>query len=156
MSGGVAPGMRNQWQPARVSRNLSLPNVVAEGEMPFVITARFPNGAVAVCALERTVKINAWLMRSGDVTANTTDAKGPFGIFGHYRNLTLQMSGPLRDARILTQDLAGERAEEVTQRVRIDGDTIAIPGSRIDEVGTQAATPGDSSDPGLVLAGENR
>ncbi len=145
-----------QGAPARVSRNLPLPLVAAEGELPFVIAGQFPNGAVAVCALERTAKTNAWFMPSADVTVNTADAKGPFGIFGHYRNLTLQLKSPLRDARILAQDLAGDGAEDITRLVRIGGATITIPGSLIEQVGTQAATPGDLSDPGMVLAVENR
>jgi len=128
-----------QGAPARVSRNLTLPTVVAPGELPFVIAGQFPNGAVAVCALERTARTNAWFVPLTDVAINTTNANGPFGIFGHYRNLTLQLKGPVRNARLLAQDLAGESAEDITPRVRIYGATITIPGSLIEEVGTQAA-----------------
>ncbi len=140
-----------QGAPARISRNLPLPTVVAEGELPFVLAARFPNDAVAVCTLERTLKDNAWFMPPADVTVNVADAKGPFGVFGHYRNLTFQMNEPPHNVHVWAQDLAGTSAEDVTQRIHIDGTTITIPGSLIDKIGTQAATPGDLSDPGIVL-----
>lgn len=141
-----------QGAPARVSRNLPLPTVVADGDLPFVIAGRFPNGAVAVCALERNLKDHAWFMPLADVTVDAGDAKGPFGVFGHYRSLTIRLTHALAHVRVLAQDLAGDSATDITKQVRMDGDTLTIPGALIDKVGTQAATAGDLSDPGLVLA----
>ncbi len=43
-----------QGAPARIARNMALPVVKAKGDKPFVFAARFPNGAVAVAAQERT------------------------------------------------------------------------------------------------------
>lgn len=68
-----------QGAPARVSRNLPLPSVAVERDRPFVIAGRFPNGAVAVCTLERTVKGRAWFMPQADVSLDTGNARGPFG-----------------------------------------------------------------------------
>ena len=142
-----------QGAPARVSRNLPLPTVTADGgDPPFVVAGRFPNGAVAVCTLERTLKGRAWFMPPADVSVDAGDAQGPFGLFGHYRSLTIHLDRPLTHVRILAQDLAGDSATDVTRQVRIDGRTMTIPGGLIDRVGTQAATTGDLSDPGLVLA----
>jgi hypothetical protein len=141
-----------QGAPARVSRSLPLPTVAAEGDRPFVIAGRFPNGAVAVCALERTVKDHAWFMPLADVTVDSEDASGPFGVFGHFRSLTLRLNQPLRHVRILAQDLAGSLSVDVTRQVQIHGDAITIPGSLIDRVGCQDASPVDLSDPGMVVA----
>jgi hypothetical protein len=91
-----------------------------------------------------------------DVSIDAGNAPGPFGIFGHYRNLTIHMSQSLAHVRVLAQDLSGDSATDVTDKIHISGDTMTIPGSLIDQVGTMAATPGDLSDPGLVLAIERR
>jgi hypothetical protein len=146
-----------QGAPVRVSRNLPLPTVKTSlGTPPFVIAGRFPNGAIAVCTLERTLKDHAWFMPPTDVSIDAGNAPGPFGIFGHYRNLTIHMSQSLAHVRVLAQDLSGDSATDVTDKIHISGDTMTIPGSLIDQVGTMAATPGDLSDPGLVLAIERR
>lgn len=144
-----------QGAPARVSRNLPLPAVfpaTAGGALPFVIAGRFPNGAVAVCTLERNAIGDAWYMPSADVTVDAAGAKGPFGIFGHYRTLTLDLGRPLAGRRVFAQDLAGEKAVDVTRRVRIHGTTLTVPGRLVDEIGSRDGTPADLSDPGLVLA----
>ena len=144
-----------QGAPARIARNLPLPSVTSEGtDPPFVIAGRFPNGAVAVCTLERTRKGRAWFLPAADVSVDAGDATGPFGVFGHYRSLTLHLTTPLR--RVRAQDLAGDRSAEITKQVHISGAAITIPGALIDRVGTAAGTPGDPSDPGMVLAIERR
>jgi hypothetical protein len=146
-----------QGAPARVSRNLPLPIVSADGDPPFVIAARFPadgrgRSAVAVCTLQRTLKDRAWFMPPADVSLDAAGATGPFGIFGHYRSLTIHLGKKLDRVRVLAQDLAGASSVDVTNQVRISGETLTIPGSLIDKVGTQDAAPGDLSDPGMVLA----
>jgi len=82
------------WQgaPAILARNMELPTVKASGEKPFVFAARFPNGAVAVGAQERTKPGRGWRMTPGAVTINVDDAPGPFGIFGEYEQLTLNFA----------------------------------------------------------------
>ncbi len=141
-----------QGAPARVSRNLPLPTVTTEGvDPPFVIAGRFPNGAVAVCTLERTRKGHAWSLPPMDVTLDAGDARGPFGVFGHYRTLSIQLTHLPKHPRILAQDLAGNHAVDVTKQVHLSAHTLTLPGAVIEKIGTQAATPGDPSDPGLVL-----
>ena len=53
--------------------------------------------------------------------------------------------------QVLAQDLAGDIPEDITRLVHVSGDHVMIPGAVIDRVGRNAATPGDKSDPGLVL-----
>ena len=52
---------------------------------------------------------------------------------------------------ILAQDLAGTEAVDISDRVKVDGSYVVIPGEVIADVGLSAASEGDISDPGLVL-----
>jgi hypothetical protein len=140
-----------QGAPARISRGLPLPQVTSEGEPPFVLAGRFPNGAVAVATQGRTLEGTNWFFSPTDVTVQLGSANGPISIFGHYRSLTLQYAAPVGDVRILAQDLAGEQAEDITSQVIIKANTLTLPGALIEKVGLRAASPGDLSDPGLVL-----
>lgn len=140
-----------QGAPARASRGLPLPEVTSDGEPPFVVAGRFPNGAVAVATQGRTLEGKNWFFSPTDVTLQLGSASGPIGIFGRYRSLTLQSAAPLGDVRILAQDLAGVQAEDITSQVTIKANTLILPGALIEKVGLRAASQGDTSDPGLVL-----
>jgi hypothetical protein len=141
-----------QGAPARISRNLPLPEVKCSGEKPFVFATRFPNGAVAIAAQERTRIGHAWYMPECNVTLHVSDAPGPFGIFGKMNSLTITLDTPLHGRRILAQDLAAEEAFDITEAVRIGANTLHVPGSIIQQIGLHQATPGDLSAPGLVVA----
>jgi len=91
-------------------------------------------------------------MPPADVSVDAAGAEGPFGIFGHYRTLTLDLGRPPAGRRVFAQDLAGEKVVDVTRRVRIHGSTLTVPGRLIDEISRKARTPADLSDPGMVLA----
>ncbi len=151
MSEAVGKSIR-QGAPARVSRGLPLPEARCEGgPPPFVIAGRFPNGAVAVAAQGRTTDGQNWTFTPADVTVAVGTARGPIGVFGRYRNLSLRFDAPLGQARILAQDLAGERAEDITATAVIKDNVLTVPGALIERVGLGAASKGDTSDPGLVL-----
>jgi hypothetical protein len=141
-----------QGAPACVSRNIALPVVKAKGDKPFVFATKFPNGAVAIAAQERTQVGNAWYMPAFDVTLSVSDAPGPFGVFGDFDELTLILAGTLQGKRILAQDLAGDEAHDISNQVQVHGTSLRIPGRIIREVGLQKATAGDISAPGLVIA----
>lgn len=53
--------------------------------------------------------------------------------------------------RVLAQDLAGDRAVDVSKMVIMTADGLVIPGEVLNRVGTMAATPGDISAPGTVI-----
>jgi hypothetical protein len=141
-----------QGAPARISRNIPLPEVRGTGDKPFVFATRFPNGAVAIAAQERTSIGRAWYMPECDVTLRVADAPGPFGIFGNLGSLTMLFDAPLHGKRILAQDLAGEEALDITGAVQIGANVLHIPGEVIRQIGLHQATPGDLSAPGLVVA----
>lgn len=141
-----------QGAPARIARNISLPEVKARGDKPFVFATRFPNGAVAIAVQERTQVDKAWYMPACDVTLSVSDAPGPFGVFGLFESLTLVFDKPLHGQRILAQDLAGDAAINISQAVQINGNKLSIPGNVIRASGLRNSTPGDVSAPGMVIS----
>ena len=144
-----------QNAPARVVRGLPLPDVKAEGKMPYVIASRHPNGAVAVATLGRMSHEKGWSEPKADVTLTIGTLPPAIGVFGHYRSLTFTFNKPLPSGtRIWAQDLAGDEAQDVTGKVKIDGKRLTLSGELIDKLGLAAATPNDVSDPGLVLVFE--
>ncbi len=140
-----------QGAPAGFSRNIKLPIVKSSGDKPFVIAARFPNGAVAVGVHQRTRADHAWFMPHADVVLDVGSANGPFGIFGQFGSLTLTFARSLRGVKVLAQDIAGDRAMDITHSVKIGERDLYIPGDLISSVGLADATPGDLSDPGMIL-----
>jgi hypothetical protein len=141
-----------QGAPACLARNISLPEVKVKGEKPFVVATRFPNGAVAIAAQERTKVGYAWYMPACDVTLSVADAPGPYGVFGYFDSLTLASDEPLHGRRVLAQDLAGDKAIDISSMVQVRDKSLYIPGNVIRRIGLHSATPGDISAPGLVIA----
>jgi hypothetical protein len=140
-----------QGAPATIARNIGLPKVQSMGEKPFVIAARFPNGAVAIATHERTKAAHGWFMPKCDVTLSISNAPGPFGVFGYFDSLTLVFDEPLQGKRVVGQDLAGDHSFDITDVVQIRGKNLHISGDVIRRVGLSSATPGDISAPGLVI-----
>ena len=140
-----------QGAPASLTRNLSLPSVKTNGDKPFVFATRFPNGAVAVAAQERTQVGKGWYMPACDVTLDIGDAPGPYGVFGYFDGLTFVSARSFQGKRVLAQDLIGDEAVDISGMVQVRGKSLYIPGKVIREAGLRNATPGDISAPGLVV-----
>lgn len=138
-----------QSAPARVSRGLPLPDVVGD-DLPFVLAAQHPNGAAAVATVGRMSAEQDYHTPRAKITV---DMKGPFtflGVFGRYESLRLRHVN-LAAARLFAQDLCGDAAEDITSLVTSDGDMLVVPGALIELIGLAAATPGDASEPGMLL-----
>lgn len=140
-----------QGAPAIVARDIPLPLVHASERPPFVFATRFPNGTVAIGAQQRTIIDHAWFMPKAKVYLEIGDTSGPFGIFGHFEQLTLHSQYSLTGKRVFAQDLAGEKRFDITHAVRLHHQDLIIPGKVIDFYGLQAASLGDLSSPGLLL-----
>lgn len=141
------------WQgaPAILARNIELPKVSTEGEKPFVFAARFPGGAVAVGAQERTRPGQGWFMPRCEVMVHAGDAPGPFGIFGEFDKITLNFDKMPAGRRVVAQDLAGDEPVDITSRVEFNRRQLRLSRSLLREVGLRSRTPGDLSSPGLVV-----
>ena len=145
-----------QGASARVARGIALPIVTgtaaSQDSLPFVLTSKYPNGAVSIATIGRCKPSNCWFSPRADIILDAGAATGPIGIFGYYKSLRINFAQLPKDPRIKAQDLAGDVAVDITGRVTITSTSIAIPGSVIAEIGLAAATAGDLSDPGMVLA----
>ena len=166
-----------QAAPARVTRGgLPLPGVTAAtaGERqqpqlaPFVVSTRYPNGAVSVTSLGRT-RGRTFSEPAADVVQRVPNFQvtAPIGVFGHFGNLTLVFEGNRTagarahrqvgpsSLRVWAQDLASDLddAQDVTSRVHWDGESLSLPGDLLNEIGTMARSRSDdASPPGLVVA----
>lgn len=154
-----AEGYNNAFQaPAMIIRGLEKPTVtLPKGDTikPYILASKYPNGAIAIAAIGRTIGREYITPRANVVLkANRTDK--PFGIFGHYNSLTLQIDHPTRYAHIYAQDLAGNIAIDVTKQIIHKGNKFTIPGALIDKIGLSAASKNDKSEPGLVLVFNNK
>ncbi|MBN2151173.1 MAG: hypothetical protein JW839_07010 [Candidatus Lokiarchaeota archaeon] len=145
-----------QAAPAIISRNVGLPRVIKsrDGDVPFVVAARNPNGAVSIAALGRLSPELGFRCPAVAVEITVEDITGPIGIFGKFKEVTFACSAPGRDLRSCTvwvQDLADSDAMNATAMVLVEKDSICITGGLINEAGSIAAEPGDESDPAVVL-----
>ncbi len=138
--------------PARVSRGMPLPEVAdTSATRPYVLASRYPNGAVAVAAIGRTIG-REYVSKAVPVSIEVADAKAPVGIFGYFKELAIDYPVlPQGKFTVLAQDLAGDRPVDITARVTRNGNRLVVPGNVIDSVGLMAATAGDLSEPGMVL-----
>ncbi|MBQ9081875.1 MAG: hypothetical protein IJY28_00025, partial [Clostridia bacterium] len=90
--------------PARISRGLPLPEVSpdADGIVPFVVAAKYPDGTVSVATLGRT--LHCWMTPRCDVVLQADEA-ARVGVFGEYRTLTIRSTAVTPGCRIFAQDL---------------------------------------------------
>jgi hypothetical protein len=140
--------------PARVSRGMPLPEISHPDapDRPVVLASLYPNGAVAVTTVGRSLG-REYITRRETVTVQVANPKAPVGIFGDYESLVLVYPQKIEKSKlkILAQDLAGETPVDVTKRIEINANRLVIPGTLIREIGLMAATQGDVSEPGMVL-----
>ena len=139
--------------PARIARGgLALPEVKmpADQEPPYVVCSRHPTGEIALATVGRKQGSSVVIPRA-TVSLEVGALDRPVGIFGEYASLTLITTSTLGGRRILAQDLAGSTPVDITSEVTVAGGRLTLPGAVIHRVGLMAATPGDTSDPGLVL-----
>jgi hypothetical protein len=142
-----------QIAPARVARGMSLPEVTCEGEPPYVICSKHPDGAVAIGTLARISSERTIYYPLADVAVHLDDINFPVGIFGRFKSLTLIFPDRenLSKYKIYGQDLAGDSAIDITDMVDVEQNRILIPGDVINKTGLAAASEGDLSEPGMVL-----
>jgi len=143
--------MVHQSAPAVMARNMPLPKVEIDGDPPYVMASKFPNGPVCVATEGRVKPDNQWFHPRAKVTIQAGSPAHPIGIFGHYKSLTIQFTANISNKKVWAQDLLADNAVDITKKVTIKDKTLIIPGKLIDEIGTSAAHHGDISAPGLVL-----
>jgi len=144
--------LTKQSAPARVARGMSLP-VVSGNELPYVICSKNPSGAVSIATLPRLDVEKGQYFPITDVTLYLTkrEKPGAVGVFGRYKSLTISFETGKSINKIFAQDLAGDKAIDITDLIEIKGNTIKLSGELLILVGLSAATKNDLSEPGLCL-----
>lgn len=144
--------MVRQSAPAIMARNITLPEVKHNGTTPYVMASKFPNGAIAIATEGRVMPNQSWLHPKANIKLKDVDIIKPIGIFGHYESLTIEFTKNLpARVSIYAQDLLSKKAQNITKEVKIDKNSITIPGNLIDKIGTSAGDEGDISVPGMVI-----
>ncbi|MCW8926479.1 MAG: hypothetical protein OQJ84_09495 [Xanthomonadales bacterium] len=145
-----------QSAPAIMSRNMPLPKVEIDGDPPYVMASKYPNGPVGVATEGRVKPGDQWYHPRANISIEVNDMEQFIGIFGHYLSLTLSLKESTRGiVHIWAQDLLAEEAVDVRHLVKIGENSITIPGALIDRIGTSAGDKGDISVPGMVIKIQN-
>ena len=140
-----------QVAPACVTRGLPLPEVKgANGEVPFVIGSRHPNGALAFAALPLLDPVK--MSHTPKAEARFDAALEPgvsVAVFGRFGSLVLDDQTEGR--RILAKDILGGGAVDITAKcVRMAG-KIVLSGDELAKIGMSKNPSGDDSEPGVVV-----
>ncbi|MEG0895279.1 MAG: hypothetical protein RSE93_06145, partial [Oscillospiraceae bacterium] len=132
-----------------VRGGLTPPTVTANenGDIPYIVASKNPNGAVSIATLGRTVKRD-WFNPLCDVSLDIQDAD-TVGIFGYYKTLTLTSDNQINC--IFAQDLGGGEVYDITSQVSINSNQIKIDGNLIHKIGTSTNSQSDTSEPGIVI-----
>lgn len=140
--------------PARVSRGLPLPWVSdsVSADRPFILASCYPNGAVAIVSVGRSIGRN-YSTKEISVRVQLETLDRPIGIFGYFSEVCLVFSSAVKwnRHRIFAQDLASDNPIDITCMIKAENNKIKIPGDVIRRIGLMNASKGDCSDPGLVL-----
>lgn len=139
--------------PARVSRGLPLPKVLDTSEnRPFVLSSKYPNGAVAIATIGRGIK-HTYSTKKVTVEQAIENISSPIGVFGQFKKLTFILPTKIEpdNYKIYAQDLLSKQAVEITEEVEFLEKRISFSGDLLERIGTMESTPGDLSAPGLVI-----
>jgi hypothetical protein len=141
-----------QSAPAIMARNMPLPEVEIDGEPPYVMATRYPDGPVCVATEGRVRPEDQWFHPRAKIKIKIEDKNQPIGLFGHYEELQIEFPQDIGELKhIWAQDLLDEKAADIKLKVIFKGNILVIPGEIIDEIGTSAGDYGDISAPGMVI-----
>ena len=140
-----------QVAPASVTRGLPLPEVKgANGEVPFVLGSRHPNGALMFAALPVLDPVKMSYTPKADVRFGAALEPGvPVGVFGEFGSLVLDDRTDGR--RVLAHDILGGESVDITAQCHRAAGRIVLPGDVIAGIGSSQNGKGDDSQPGAVI-----
>ncbi len=141
-----------QNAPAISARNMPLPEVEGDGDLPYVMASAYPSGVTAIATDGRTSPDKPYYVPRVKVMVQIKHAAGPICIAGRYGTLVLKFSESVEKVQnVWAQDLLATSSDDIKDQVKVNGDTITVPGALIDKIGTAAGDKGDRSAPGMVL-----
>ncbi len=135
--------------PARISRGCPLPEIIpdSEGNTPYAVAAKNPNGAFSIATLGRTLNRKYYIPLC-EIAVDAENAEF-IGVFGEYKSLAIKTKKQI--TQVLMQDLADDTAIDITDSVTFGENSLIIPGTLISEIGTKNQPEWDTSEPGVVL-----
>lgn len=139
--------------PARVSRNLPLLTCTTDNpNRPFLLSSLYPNGAIAIASIGRTLSRD-YVTEPVEVEQTVPLGSYPIGIFGKFKKVTLIYPEPIDASNVTVwgQDLAMDKATNISNRILIKDNRVIIPEDVIMEIGLQKVSDKDESDPGFVM-----
>lgn len=130
-----------------MSRNMPLPQIAPDenGEVPYAIAAKNPNGAVSAAFLARTNGRRYYTPRCDAVL--DVQSADTVGLFGYFKSITLKSLESTANARIYAQNLSDDFAYDITDNVYINRNAVTILFSSVEQI----CTAEDKSEPGLVI-----
>jgi len=139
-----------QCAPAIVARNVGEPCMISNGEPPYLVACRNPNGALSIATLGRVTPERGYHAPRAEIYWMPGANSGPIGVFGHYSFLELTFDESLKGKKIYAKDLLADGFKDVTRDLRVfDDTTLRIDGAWMERLCQNR--PGDFSEPGLVL-----
>ena len=140
-----------QVAPACVTRGLPLPEVRGEnGEVPYVVGSRHPDGALAFAALPLLDPVRQSYTPTAAVRFDAAlEPDVPVAVFGTFGTLTLD--DRTAGHRILARDILGGEAHDITGLCRRVAGCVELPGKAIAQVGGSQNPAGDDSEPGAFI-----
>ncbi|NVM67305.1 hypothetical protein FHW88_005626 [Mucilaginibacter sp. SG538B] len=100
---------------------------------PNMLASKYPDMAIVVSSIGRTIK-RAYITARANVLFKVDFLDKPLGISGCYNQLTIRNASTTRCKKIIARDLAGSKPVDITQKVIIRPNELAIPGNLIDKV----------------------
>ncbi len=140
-----------QVAPASVTRGLDLPEVKGtNGEIPFVLGSRHPNGSLAFAALPLLDPVKMSYTPKADVRFNAALEPGvPVGVFGEFGSLVLDDRTEGR--RVSARDILGGDPVDIAARCRRAAGRIFLLGGLMSRIDSSQNELGDDSQPGTVI-----
>ena len=143
----MSNGVLKKTAPAAISRRMPLPQITPDenGEIPYVVCSKNPNGVVSAAFLART-KERRYYTPLCDITLDAGEAE-IVGLFGYFKSVSLKFDVFIEGCRGFVQNHADDFSYHITEPVFVSGHSIHIPFSAIKEI----VTSEDKSEPGFII-----
>lgn len=144
--------------PAIMARNCPLPKVSPLGSIaPFVLASKNPKTqAYSVATVQRTVDPNTNIYFPADVTVTEGEIDAPIGVFGIFNSLTVEFLQKIpENAKILAQDLTTDEAKDITELVKLNGNSLTLDGKLLRVIAKGDKERYDDSAPAVVVSLRN-
>ena len=140
-----------QGAPAVVALNDELPNVeYLDDEKPYILCNRHKNGAFAIAVMPRFKQDIDFYTPSVNLNI-TQKIDMPIGIFGEVNQVNIEFDESVEDKKIFAQDLASDKAVDITSDCLVEKNVVKISGELISKIGKSENCFADKSKPGLVI-----